>query len=469
MSGSIQHFDAAIIGGGSAGYAAARTLASAGKSVAVVDGGRQLGGLCILRGCMPTKALLQAGEVAHAVHRAATWGIRVDPAEVRVDFPALMARKDRLIREFADFRQGQLADGRFTLFRSTARLESARRLRLSDGTVLTVDHVILATGSEVAPFPESLIPLQAAGCWTSDDALIATHAPRSLIVLGGGPVAVELAQFYQRIGTRVILIQRSAHILRDADPDAARVVEAVLQREGIALHTSTRITGSGASFPGGRWVEFEQDDVRHRVEADQVLVALGRVPATTGLGLEELGVRMDGRRILTDPTQATSVPGIWAAGDCCGPFEIVHIAIQQGETAARNIVGVTPPVCMDYRLLTQVVFTEPQLASVGLTEAEARRRGVPHRTASYPFNDHGKSLIMEALDGFVRLLCDPVSGEILGGCCVGPLAGELIHEIVVAMARRMTVKELAAIPHYHPTLAEIWTYPAEELAGQIRG
>jgi pyruvate/2-oxoglutarate dehydrogenase complex dihydrolipoamide dehydrogenase (E3) component len=163
----------------------------------------------------------------------------------------------------------------------------------------------------------------------------------------------------------------------------------------------------------------------------------------------------------------TSAPHIFAAGDCTGPHDIVHIAITQGEIAAHNIARPNSPRKADHRLLISIVFTEPQVAFVGLTEREAKARGIKFLAASYPFNDHGKSLIMEAKDGFVKLLAQPKTGEILGGACVGPSGGELIHEIVAAMAKRMTVRELAAMPHYHPTLTEIWTYPAEELAEKI--
>jgi pyruvate/2-oxoglutarate dehydrogenase complex dihydrolipoamide dehydrogenase (E3) component len=165
----------------------------------------------------------------------------------------------------------------------------------------------------------------------------------------------------------------------------------------------------------------------------------------------------------------TSVPNIYAAGDCTGPHPLVHLAVEQGEIAAHNVLHPRKKSRMDYRLLTRVVFTDPQIATVGLTEAEASAAKVPFLSASYPFADHGKSLIMEAKDGFVKLLANPKSGEIIGGACVGPLGGELIHEIIAAMSKRMTVAELAALPHYHPTLAEIWTYPAAELAERIHG
>jgi pyruvate/2-oxoglutarate dehydrogenase complex dihydrolipoamide dehydrogenase (E3) component len=185
------------------------------------------------------------------------------------------------------------------------------------------------------------------------------------------------------------------------------------------------------------------------------------------LGLEEIGVRLERGCIGTNLRMQTSLPHIYAAGDCTGLHEIVHIAVMQGEVAGLNIARGNRAKEMDYRLRIEVVFTEPQIAIVGLTEKEAALRDIPYVKASYPFNDHGKSLIMEANDGFVKLLADPRSGEILGGSCVGPHGGELIHEIVAAMAKRMTVHELAAMPHYHPTLAEIWTYPAEELAAKI--
>ncbi len=192
------------------------------------------------------------------------------------------------------------------------------------------------------------------------------------------------------------------------------------------------------------------------------------MPNTASLNLEKAGVKTEYGRIVANSFMRTSAPHIYTAGDCTGPHEIVHIAVQQGEIAAHNIAHPRQRRKSNHRLLIVIVFTEPQVAFVGLTEKAAKAQKIPYLAASYPFNDHGKSLIMEAKDGFVKLLANPRSGEILGGACVGPVGGELLHEIVAAMAKRMTVHELAAMPHYHPTLAEIWSYPAEELAGQIR-
>ncbi len=456
-------FDLIVIGGGSGGYAAARTAVAAGLKTAIIEGGNEVGGLCILRGCMPTKALLYAAEVHHLVRHAGTWGVQT--GAVSFDWKAVMARKDKLIAEFADFRVKQLNDGRFTFIRARAKFRDEHTVELSNGQVLKARYFVISTGSVVSPPP--LPALTRAGFITSDEALNLPRPPRSLIVLGGGPVAVELAQFYHRFGVAVTLIQRSKNILRDSDADAAKVIEGVLRREGMKVLTDTRLIDAGRTA-AGKFVEFMHDGKSVRVEAEEILLALGRSPNTDGLALDEAGVRADDHgRITTDAGMRTSTPHIFAAGDCTGPYEIVHIAIQQGETAAHNFIKPAKPRVMDYRLLTSVVFTDPQLGVVGLTEKEAVARNIPFIGASYPFNDHGKSLIMDAHDGFVKLLAHRQTGEIIGGACVGPSGGELIHEIVAAMHKRMTVRELAAMPHYHPTLAEIWTYPAEELADRI--
>jgi pyruvate/2-oxoglutarate dehydrogenase complex dihydrolipoamide dehydrogenase (E3) component len=456
-------FDVAVIGGGSAGYAAASATARGGLRTVVIEGGKQVGGLCILRGCMPTKALLYAGEVKHLAEHAATWGIQVP--EVRFDFPQVMARKNAMIADFAGYRRQQLESGRFKFLRANARFVDPHTVALDDGRRLTAARFVLSTGSVVAAPP--LLQLSAVGFLTSDDAMTLERLPQSLIMLGGGAVAVEFAQFFARFGVRVTLLQRSEHLLRDFDPDTAEVVETVFRREGIELFTSTRLLDV-RSEGGLKRVTFEHAGQTRTVSAGEIFHGLGRSPNTGGLALAQAGVSTDARgRIRTDAQMRSTAPHIFAAGDCAGPHEIVHVAIQQGETAAHNILNPASPRAMDYRLLISVVFTDPQVACVGLTESQAREQGREFIAASYPFADHGKSLLMEAKDGFVKLLADARTGEILGGACVGPSGGELIHEVVAAMAKRMTVSGLAAMPHYHPTLAEIWTYPAEELAAQV--
>jgi pyruvate/2-oxoglutarate dehydrogenase complex dihydrolipoamide dehydrogenase (E3) component len=481
MNAAKFDFDVAILGAGSAGYAAARTTASAGLKTVVIEGGRDVGGLCILRGCMPSKALLYAAEVLHLARNGKTWGLK--PGKIGFDFKQVMARKAAMIEDFASYRRKQLASGKFKFIRANACFANKHTVGLipltrpdgrplpigwgevrGEGPCLTAKHFVIGTGSVVSPPP--LPSLEEVGYITSDHALSLTKLPKSLIVLGGGAIACELAQFFARFDVKVTQIQRSPHVLKEFDDDAGAVIETVFRRESIRLFTGTKLLGARRNGKR-KVVEFEQNGKRLRAEADEILLALGRTPNTATLGLENAGVATDNGRIIANTQLRTSAPHIYAAGDCTGPHEIVHIAIQQAEIAAHNIANPRRPRTADYRLLTSVVFTDPQVATVGLTEKEATARKIPFRAASYPFNDHGKSLIMEALDGFVKLLAHPQTGEILGGCCVGPMGGELIHEINVAMAKRMTVHEFAATPHYHPTLAEIWTYPAEELAEQI--
>lgn len=465
-------FDLAVIGGGSGGYAAARTAVAAGLKTVVIEGGEKVGGLCILRGCMPTKALLYAAEVMHLSAHPQAWGIRTE--NVTFDFPRVMARMNALVQEFADFRAQQLTAGRFAFIRANARFVDAHTVELqpvqsdngqdsglADGKRITARRFVIATGSVVAPPP--LPQLGDVGYLDSDAALKLTRLPRSLIVLGGGLVAVEFTQFFARFGVKVTAIQRSSHILHEMDRDAAEVIETVLHREGVTLHAGTKLLDA-RKLGGVKEVSFEHHGRVARVQAEEIFFALGRIPNVASLALDRAGVALNEGRIVTDPHMRTSVPHIFAVGDCTGPYEIVHIAVLQGEVAGHNAAHPDRLKAMDYRLATEVVFSEPQVASVGLTEKRAEAENIPYRVAKYPFNDHGKSLIMEARDGFVKLLADPASGEIIGGACVGPVGGELIHEIIAAMAKRMTVRELAAMPHYHPTLSEIWTYPAEELA-----
>jgi pyruvate/2-oxoglutarate dehydrogenase complex dihydrolipoamide dehydrogenase (E3) component len=459
---SLAEYDVAIIGGGSGGYAAARTCAISGLKTVVLDGGEKIGGLCILRGCMPTKALLYSAEVLHLVKNSMPFGVH--PREVCFDVREMIQRKDKLIEGFAQYRQQQLESRRFDFIRANAVFKDAHTVELSTGEQLQAKHFVIATGSAVASSP--LKALDEVGYITSDEALLLEKLPKSMIVLGGGAVAVEFAQYFCRLGVRVTLVQRSEHILKEDDTDAAGVVETVFRREGMTVFTGTNLENAWVE-DGLKWVSFCHQKQMVSIGAEEIFFGLGRIPNITGLKLERAGVLASLGRFLVNSEMQTNVPHIYAAGDCTGLHEIVHIAIQQGEIAAHNIIHPKERRHMDYRLLTSVVFTEPQIGRVGLTEKEAQSERIPYFAATYPFNDHGKSLLMNATDGFVKLLAEPKTGEILGGCCVGPAGGELIHEIIAVMYKRMNVWELASMPHYHPTLAEIWTYPAEELAEKI--
>lgn len=463
MKTSIPEYDFAVIGGGSAGFNAARVAAENGLRTAVIDGAKELGGLCILRGCMPSKTLLYMTEVLHLAQHGKTFGLKIPVAEA--DLAAMQRRKRRIIADFASYRDRALHSGKFDLIRAHARFRDAKTVELSNGRTLRAKRFLIGTGSRVAVPP--LPGLAEAKTWTSDDVLDLSVRPRSVIVLGGGVVACELAQFLGRIGTKVTLIQRSAHLLRHHSPEAGAVVAQAMRDEGIEVFTGTEVT-SITQHGRGTTVTFTHSGRTVRRRAEHLLNALGREPNTASLNLPAAGVHTQATgRILTNRWQQTSAPHIYAGGDCASPAEVVHIAVQQGELAARHAAGKRGLKPVDYSLLLNVVFTSPPVASLGRSEAELQRAGVEYLSASYPFNDHGKSILMEANYGFVKVLADPQRGRLLGVEIVGPEAGELIHTFTGPMAMRATVHDLLRAPWYHPTLAEIVTYPLEEIAERI--
>jgi pyruvate/2-oxoglutarate dehydrogenase complex dihydrolipoamide dehydrogenase (E3) component len=454
-------YDVIVVGGGSGGYSAADTAQSAGAKVAIVDPG-PLGGLCILRGCMPTKTILRSSDITALMHRAGEFGLSA--SGIQANLAAIIERKNKLIGEFADYRIGQLKDPRFTLIEAKAVFVSPNEIEVG-GKRLSAKSFIIATGSVIAQLP---VPgLKETGYLTSDDALKLKNQPESMIVLGAGPVAVELAQFYQRIGTQVTLIQRSPHILSSTDEDLARPVEARLREEGMILYTGTQLQQVSAEG-NQKTVRFTHEGKEKSVSAACILDALGRRPNTEGLNLEAAGVELGKKGIGVDAAMRTSQPHIFAVGDVNGRHEVVHIAIQQGEIAGWNATHLDQvPKEVDERLTATVVFTDPPVASVGLTEKACAKQKIEFLAASYPFSDHGKSLCLGETHGHVKLLCDPNSGEILGGHVAGPEAGELIHHLIAVMYFRGTVQDMLTMPYYHPTLSEILTYPAEELAEKI--
>ena len=461
----IKSYDLICLGGGSAGFNAARLAASLGRKVAVIDGGKPLGGLCILRGCMPSKTLLYTAEMLHHARHADRFGLRVTGAHA--DMKAVHARKLKIIGSFADYRLQALTGGKFDLIRFHARFIDAHTLELSDGRKLRAKHILIGTGSKVSVPP---VPgLRDTPFWISDDVLDLDFVPKSVLVLGGGIVACELAQYLSRIGTKVTLVQRSQNILRDHSEDASKVVQKAFVDEGIELFAGTSLLRIARDKQGVAVAFLHQGKTVIR-RAAHLFNALGREPNTAGLNLAAAGVktRPDGQ-IIINRWQQTSAPHIYAAGDCSGPAEIVHIAIAQAELAVRHACGRKGLKPIDWAQLLNVVFTDPQLATVGLLERDLKAGKTKFITASYPFDDHGKSILMEAKYGYVKVIAEPTRGRILGAEIVGKDAGELIHCFSVALAMRATVRDLLRAPWYHPTLAEIITYPLEEIAEQIRG
>ncbi len=466
-------YDFVVIGGGSAGYAAARTAHDLGMSTAVIDGADELGGLCILRGCMPSKTLIESANRYRSLRRAKEFGLRAENTEVKAE--EIIARKKQLIGEFAEYRQEQLSDGRFDLIRGTASFTGRNQLQVTmnddEGShTVTFKSALIATGSRYARIP--IEGLEETGYWTSDDILNASELPDSIIVLGGGAIALEMACYLEGLGKEVTVIQRSDQVLSGSDRDITDALEkALTERDNFTLYTGTSIVRASRDPESGKKsVVFKHEGEEKTVTADQIFEALGRRPNTDGLSLLEaaISLREGSRQIETNDEQVTSNPAVFAAGDVTGPHEIVHIAIEQGEIAAHNAavdLGFTkePKRHISYRLKLLGIFTDPEIAMVGLSENEAREEGIPFATASYPFDDHGKSMVKGETHGFVKMIANTETGEIIGAAVIGPDAVDLIHEVVVAMHFRATAADFVKIPHYHPTLSEIWEYPAEDL------
>jgi pyruvate/2-oxoglutarate dehydrogenase complex dihydrolipoamide dehydrogenase (E3) component len=464
-------FDVAVIGGGSAGYAAARTASALGASTVVIEGGKEMAGLCILRGCMPSKTLLESAHRWHEIKRAREFCLIAKP--VKVDMECIQERKRHLIGNFAAYRRKQLRSGKFTLVRGMASFLDPHTLLVTQGRrqeLVTAASFVIATGSVIPRVP---IPrLWETGCWTSDDALNAEEIPKRLAVLGGGVVAVELGQFFARVGSKTTILQRSDRLVRGYDPDVTTELQRAFAAEKIDVRTGVKILEVSQKGKG-KQIIFERGRKREALVVDEILYAMGRMPALESLALGHAGLELKNGKLPVNDHLATSVPHIFGAGDSVGPHEVVHIAIQQGEIAARNAVGRSagnyqPPEKIDYRLKALVTFTDPEIALVGLTETEAKAQGIACVAASYPFNDHGKAMIGGHEFGFVKLIAEKTRGEIIGAQIIGPHASDLIHELIAVMSYRGTAQELATMPHYHPTLAEIVTYPAEEIADQLK-
>ncbi len=449
-----------VVGAGSAGYAAARTARDVGCDVALVDQG-PLGGLCILRGCMPSKALLASSDALQDTRDARALGI--DAGAPSFDMPFIAARKRELVRGFAEYRiEGIEA---FPLYLGPARFLSPTQVLVDESLVLEASKFVIATGSVVTP---NAVPgLAEAGFVDSDGVLELEAIPESVVVLGGGYTACELGQFLARMGARTTIVIRSGHLLTHSDDDVGNVLTEYFRDEAIDVVTQATLLRVERR-DRKKIVRYLHGGIEREVAADEIFYALGRTPKTAGLDLEKAGVRCEpGGAVAVDGRLRTSNPNIYAVGDVTGEYMLVHVAIYQGEIAARNAclnVEERP----EYRLIgAHSVFTDPQFAAVGSSEKELRRKGIAYVSGRYDFAEHGKAQCLAKTKGFVKMMADREEGRILGAAVLGPQASELIHEVIVAMRFDSTVDQFMRIPHLHPTLAEIWTYPAEECAAKL--
>ncbi|MCX6374314.1 MAG: dihydrolipoyl dehydrogenase [Actinobacteria bacterium] len=447
-----------VLGGGPAGYVAAGRAAQLGAEVTLVEA-REIGGTCLNRGCIPTKAMVAGAQRLHAAREAGAFGVQT--GAVILDFSAFMARKDAVTAQLRDGVAHLLKARKVEVVAGRAALAGPGRLRLGDGRELAGDAVILASGSE--PVRMGLFDWSDPRLMTSDELLAIDHVPESLLIVGGGVIGCEFASVFARLGTAVTVVEMLDQLLPGEDKRTGRTLQQAFKKNGIVVHVKTAVeaaagseAGITVSLGGGR-----------ELTATRVLVAVGRRPLSAGIGYAEAGVELDARGfVVADETCRTTLGGVFAAGDVAGPPLLAHWAYHQGMIAAENAVTGSALEC-DRSLVPSCVFSSPEVASCGLTEDAAAAAGVAHEVAQVRFNGNSKAVIEGEPDGFVRIVCELGGGRLLGASLIGPHVTELVHEIALAVHSGLTLADVAATIHAHPTLAE--TVGEAALGGLGRG
>ena len=441
----MEKIDVFVVGGGGTGSDVTHRLAGEGLSVVMAE--REfLGGECSNFGCDPTKAMLKSARVAALARRAGEFGVRVPSVEV--DFDAVMRRVRRLVDEETSAGASIFEEHGARVFMQEARLVGEHRVELADGTVFDAGRVVLATGS--VPSAPPIDGLERGGYWTNREAIWQTEGvPGSLLVLGSGAIGVEFAQIYSRFGSGVTVVEALDRALPSEDEDSSEEIARVLRDEGIEVLTGAAVTS--AERTGERWrLRLEG---REPLEADRLLVATGRRPCFDGHDLDAAGIELDerGRPLLTETLRTTN-PHVWAGGDATGELLFTHVGGYEARVISADVLGQAFP--RDYRVVPRVTFCEPEVASVGLTEAEARREGRNVALGRARFSDVSRAFLEGDPAGLVKVVADAKTGEVLGGHIVGDHAGELIAEVIAAMAGRIPAGVVGAAIHPYPTLSE---------------
>jgi len=446
--------DVAILGGGPAGYAAAIRAAQRGALVAVIEE-RRVGGTCLNRGCIPAKAMARDAELLVAL-RSGAFAARAG-GDVLLDVPRLLARRAEVVETLVSGVEGLLARHRVRLVAGQGRVAAPGAVAVSreDGSaeIVSARAILVATGSEpvVPPIPGADLP----GVVTSDGLLALDRVPASMVVIGAGVIGTEFASIYAALGTRVAMVEM-ADFLMGVDVPLARRYRAILKRQGVAVSTGVQVTDIAPAGDAGLRVTYVEKDRTQTVDGEVVLLATGRRPRVSGLGLEAIGVARSGPAVAVNAHMETSVPGVYAAGDCVGGIMLAHVASYEGEVAVDNILG--RPREADYAVVPNCVYTLPEIAGVGLTEEEAKRRGLAVKVTRFPFAANGRAQAFGETEGQVRMICaqesDGHGGRLLGVHILGPLASELIGEAALAIRLGAGAEDLARTMHQHPTLSE---------------
>src|SRR2546423_2447079 len=447
-------FDVVLVGSGPGGYVAAVHAARQGARVGIVEQKEtEWGGTCLNWGCIPTKTLVQSAEVLRTVRRAAEYGVKV--AEPEIDWGAMQARKDKVVGGLRQGVMGLLKANGVEMITGRGRLAGPGRVAV-DGRELAGRNVILAPGSVVArpPFKGADLGL------TSDDILSVPKVPESLVVIGGGVVGMEFAGIFSLLGTKVTVIEMLDQLLTPLDPDVAQRFQQLMSKRGVTFHLSARVESLEHAGAAGFRVSFEG----RQLEAEQVLVATGRRPNTADMGLEEAGLALDRAAIKVDGRMRTNLDGVYAIGDATMISMLAHTASYQGEIAVHNALG-ERPVNADYTAIPACIYTEPEIAYVGLSEAQARAAGGEPRVGSFPFAALGRAMVLGETDGLVKVVADQ-EGYVVGVTIMGLRATDLIAEGVLAVHQGVTAAELTHAVHAHPTLPEAIAEAALDVDGR---
>jgi dihydrolipoamide dehydrogenase len=447
-------YDIVIIGAGPAGYCAAIRAAQLGYSTVVVEKGDSLGGTCLNVGCIPSKALLDSSERFAATKSGlAQHGILI--AGVTLDLGVMMQRKDRIVSTLTGGIATLFRQNRIEVRRGAARFTGPREIAItgsgSRDTIRAGRAIVIATGS--APGELASLPFNASTVVDSTGALAFDAVPGRLAIVGGGPIGVELASVWARLGSRVTIIERMPQLLPGWDDQAARVLKRALTKQGISILTGAGVSGARAAGDALS-LTVNSDGVDNEVVADRVLVAVGRKPCTDGLDLDKIGIAPDPKtgRIPVDAAFMTECAGVYAIGDCIRGPMLAHKAFDEGVALAEIIAGKAGHV--NYDAIPGVVYSSPEVAFVGATETMLSQRGIAFSSGSFPFKANGRALAMDASDGFVKVLSDAATDAVLGVHIVGQNASELIAEAVSVMEFGGSSEDIARTMHAHPTLSE---------------
>jgi dihydrolipoamide dehydrogenase len=462
---SRHEYDVVIIGAGTGGYVCAIRAAQLGLKTAVVEKQKALGGTCLIWGCIPTKALLEHAHALKVAQSAKEWGLTgFDPSAVRIDMPAVHARKDKMITGLTGGIEMLFKKNKIDWIKGTARLTGAKSLEVKghEGSVQTLSarkELVIATGS--APRSVPGIDVDRKRIIFSDEAIHLNEVPKSIAIMGSGAVGVEFASIFKSYGSEVTVIELLPRLVPGEDEAVSAELEKNFKRRGIKSLTSTKVTSAKAGASG---VEIEMmgqgpsaPGKPQKLTVEVLLVATGRGPVTEGLDAEPLGVKLDRGYVVVDELFRTSVPGISAIGDVItmgGPhYQLAHVSSMEGILLAERIAGHTVrPI--DYDHVPRCTYCEPEIGSVGLTEAQAKEKGYDVRTGSFPFKALARARMAGETDGFVKIVSDKKYDEILGVHIIGPRATELIAEAVLMLRMECTIEELVKTIHAHPTMSE---------------